>query len=83
MTDYPPYIDRRDEEVVKRLEVGEQYGVTLIKDAYKRFTDIRQDRTAKQRKDNLVNSPCFENTGIGVFRFVGFDDDGEVLPTHD
>lgn len=70
---YPMYIDRRDAPVVDQLEVGEAYGVTYIKGLYKTHTDISQDSTAEQRKNNLVNSPCFEYVRIGVFRFVGFD----------
>ncbi len=70
---YPMYIDRRDAPVVDQLEKGEQYGVTYIKNLYLTYTDITREDTAVQRKNNLVNSPCFENVGIGVFRFVGFD----------
>lgn len=73
--DYPMYIDRRDEAVVEQLEVGKVYGVTRIKKLYKQRTDIRQESTAKERKNNLVNSPAFENTGIGWFRYVGVEDD--------
>lgn len=72
--DYPMYIDRRDAAVIEQLEVGKVYGVTRIKKLYKHRTDIRQESTAKERKNNLVNSPAFENTGIGWFRYVGVED---------
>lgn len=74
MTDYPMYIDRRDEEVVKRLDVGKVYSVTTVKKMYKRYTDIRRESTAKERKKALLQTPCFENVGIGQFRFVGVDE---------
>lgn len=70
---YPMYIDRRDAAVVDQLEEGEVYDVTHITSLYRRYTDITRDKTAKQRKKNLVNSPCFEYVRIGVFQFVGFD----------
>jgi len=76
MTDasnYPMYIDRRDAAVVEQLTEGAEYGVTHIKRLYKIHTDIRQDSTAKQRKDNLVKSPAFTNTGIGRFIFTGVE----------
>ena len=70
---HPMYIDRRDAPVVDQLEEGEEYGVTYIKNLYLTHTDITREDTAVQRKNNLVNTPCFENTGIGVFRFVGWE----------
>jgi hypothetical protein len=73
-TDYPAYIDRRDAQVVSRMAEGETYGVRKIEAAYKRYTDIRNDRTAEQRKNDLVNSPCMEFAGTpGFFTFTGTD----------
>lgn len=75
-TDYPMYIDRRDEEVVKRFEQDSVYRSTTIKRMYKRYTDIRRDKTAEERKNNLFDSPCMEYTGTpGSFIFVGFNDE--------
>ena len=75
-TEYPPYIDRRDAEVVSRMEQGTAYGAREVEKTYKRFTDIRNDRTAKQRKKSLFESPCMEYTGTpGSFTFVGFGDE--------
>jgi len=79
-TNYPAYIDRRDAEVVSRMEKGTTYPVGKIETAYKRYTDIRNDRTAEQRKNDLADSPCMEFTGTpGYFTFVGFDDAEDVL----
>jgi len=69
--EYPMYIDRRDAAVVEQLDVGSEYRVKHIKRLYKIHTDIRQESTAKQRKNNLVKSPAFENVGIGRFIFNG------------
>jgi len=72
--DYPAYIDRRDAEIVKRLEEGTAYGAGQIQHAYKSYTDIRQDKTAKERQKELFKSPAFEKVRIGVFRYVGLNE---------
>jgi DNA-dependent RNA polymerase auxiliary subunit epsilon len=75
MTDreYPAYIDRRDAAVVEQLSEGQEYNVQYITSLYKTYTDIRKERTAKQRKKNLVQSPAFECVGIGRFVYTGVD----------
>jgi len=69
----PPYIDRRDAAVIEALIEGEVYSVTQITRLYKLRTDIRNDKTAKNRKDTLVATPAFENVDIGFFRYVGVE----------
>jgi len=77
---YPAYIDRRDEEIVSRMTIGEVYGSGQLVTAYKRYTDIRKDTTAEERKNNLFDSPCMEFTGTpGYFEFVGFDNTDNLL----
>lgn len=71
--DYPMYIDKRDAAVIEQLEKGDLVRVKTIRRYYKRYTDIRQDKTAKERKNALVDTPAFENVSIGVFRFLGVD----------
>lgn len=74
--DYPIYIDRRDAAVVKQLEKNKVYGAAHIERLYKQHTDIRQNSTSKQRKNNLFESPCMKYTGTpGNFEFVGFEDE--------
>lgn len=73
--DYPMYIDRRDAAVVEQLEEGVEYGVGYIERLYKVRTDIRQDSTAKERKNNLVQSPAFTNVGIGRFIYTGANEE--------
>jgi len=75
MSKTPLYIDRRDEAVIEALIPGEVYGVTQIKKLYKLRTDIRNDRTAKDRKNALIETPAFECVGIGKFRYLGVDSD--------
>lgn len=72
-TDYPMYIDRKDAAVIERLNKGEIYGVSAITHRYKLHTDIRRDKTAKERKNALCESPCMECVSVGRFRFVGTD----------
>lgn len=75
---YPMWIDRRDAEVVKRLEEGETYPVTHIRNLYLRYTDITREDTAKERKKSLVESPAFTYTGrIGYYNFDGFGEQQE------
>lgn len=72
---YPMYIDRRDAEVVKRLEQGETYPVAHITNLYQRYTDITREDTAKERKKALVESPAFTYTGrVGYYTFDGVDE---------
>lgn len=65
------YLDARDEAVVEQLEEGAVYGVTKITNLYIAYTDITQERTAKERKNALMQTPAFENVAIGRFRYVG------------
>lgn len=75
MTDTPGYIDRYDEPIVERLEVGEVYSSKQIQRAYKSYTPIASDKTVIERKNNLFNSPCMEFTGTsGNFEFVGLQE---------
>lgn len=76
MSETPMYVDARDEQVIEQLEEGTVYGVTHLKNLYLGRTDIRQEGTAKRRKNSLVKSPAFENVGIGKFRYLGIDKDG-------
>lgn len=72
------YIDRRDAEVVKRLEEGERYSVTQIKNMYLKYTDITRERTAKERKKTLLKSPCFEAVSRrpgSRFEYLGVNQD--------
>lgn len=71
----PAYIDRRDKAVIEALIPGEVYSVTQITKLYKLRTDIRNDRTAKDRKNTLIDTPAFENVDIGVFRYLGVGGD--------
>ena len=69
--DYPAYIDRYDAEIVKRLDEGTVYGANKIRRAYKTYTNISQDSTAKERQIELFKSPAFEMERSGYFEFVG------------
>lgn len=71
VNDYPAYIDRYDVEVVSRMDIETIYHIETIRKAYKEYTEISRDRTAKERTESLVKSPAFENTGIGRFRYIG------------
>lgn len=75
MSETPVYIDRRDEAVIEALKDGEVYDVRQITKLYKLRTDIRNDRTAKERKNALVDTPVFENVGIGRYRYLGIGND--------
>jgi len=78
--EYPVYIDRRDGEVVSRMDEGDVYGRAQLERAYKTYTDIRNDKTAEQRKNDLADSPCMEFAGTpGYFTFVGFDAEEDDL----
>lgn len=74
---HPSYLDRRDMEVVSEMEVGTVYGSAQVMRAYKHYTDINADRTAKRRKNALFQSPCMELVKPGYFRFLGTDVDAE------
>jgi len=77
--DYPAYIDRRDAEIVGRMSKGDIYSDRQLTKAYKRYTDIRRNPTANQRKNDLFDSPCMEYVSIGRYRFVGFDNTQDLL----
>ena len=63
--------------VVSEMEVGTVYGSKQIMRAYKHYTDINADRTAKRRKNELFKSPCMELVKPGYFRYLGTDVEGE------
>ena len=74
---HPTYLDRRDMKVVSEMEVNEVYGSEQVMRAYKHYTDINADGTAKRRKRDLFQSPCMELVKPGYFRFLGTDVDTE------
>ena len=79
-SEYPAYIDRRDEEVVSRMDEGDVYGRNQLERAYKAYTDIRDSGTAGERVVSLFESPCMEYTGTpGSFKFVGVAEPEEIL----
>lgn len=62
-TDTPASLDRRDSKVVAELEHGRSYSGLQVKRLYKQHTDIRQDRTAKERAKALVKQDFFQLNG--------------------
>jgi len=56
-------VDHRDAEIMNRMQQGKKYTSTQIQNAYKTYTDIQQDKTAKQRAKMLVKRDCFSKDG--------------------
>lgn len=73
----PPYLDRRDMQVVSQLTEGKEYGALKIQRGYKRFTDISRDKTARERQIALFKSPCAEMPRPGVMKYLGLVDPSE------
>ena len=68
------YGDSRDSAVVEHLEPGQTVGIGQLKQLYRTYTDIRADRTLKNRVKSLTKSPLFERRR-GSWVFVGGGDD--------
>jgi len=70
---HPAYLDRRDMAVVSEMEIGDVYGSSQVRRAYKHYTDINADATAERRQRALFKSPCMELRKPGYFEFLGTD----------
>lgn len=56
-------LDSRDAAVVGELEHGRSYSGVALKRLYKSNTDIRRDKTAKERAKSLVKRDFFRTDG--------------------
>lgn len=65
--------DRRDVEVLKELD---RQGIEVVdseqlKRLYRKLTDVRRERTAKERVKWLTDTNDFENVAFGRWRWSG------------
>ena len=65
------YGDSRDSAVVEHLEPGQTVGIGQLKQLYRTHTDIRSDRTLKNRVKSLTKSPLFDHRNRGAWVYTG------------
>lgn len=61
----------RDQAVIDQLDAGEVVTVSRLKDLYRTHTDIRTDRTLKNRVPSLLKRPDFEEVAFKKWRYTG------------
>lgn len=65
----------RDQAVIDQLESGDIVTVSGLKKLYRTNTDIRSERTLKNRVKSLTNRPEFDWTAPGKWRYNEGDSD--------
>jgi hypothetical protein len=63
--------DGRDQAVIDQLDAGEVVTVSRLKDLYRTHTDIRTDRTLKNRVPSLLKRPDFEEVAFKKWQYLG------------
>jgi len=58
-------LDHRDAAVIAEMEHGGTYSGLQVKRMFKKYTDIRQEKTAKERAKALTNKDVFKQTRNG------------------
>ena len=69
------YGDSRDSAVIDQLTPGQTVGIGQLKQLYRTHTDIRSDRTLKNRVKTLTKSPLFDHRDRGAWVYIGRDGD--------
>lgn len=64
-------VEHRDQAVLDQIDAGDHVSVSYLKQLYRINTDIRSDRTLKNRVQSLTNRPEFTWTAPGNWVYQG------------
>lgn len=65
----------RDQAVIEQLDRGDVVSVSQLKELYRMYTDVRTERTLKNRVRSLTKRPDFEQVAHAKWTYTGGEGD--------